>query len=514
MSRSRSLGGSTLWRLSETAGNEAISFAVFVILARLLTPEDFGSVALAGAVMVLMQAVLYHGSTDSLVQLPQYDALHARAAMAANLRLATAMIGVAGAVAWPMAWLLHRPEFAYILWAMLPSLWLRSLCGPMLAALRRQMDFRSIALRTLLGVGLGGVLAIALARAGAAEWALVAQQWTGEIVGFAVLCMASPVKPWSARWNRPALDELLPVALPVMGAQLSNNAARRLDTLAVEWSLGHHAVGIYFMVYRLVFAVQMLTQHGLGDVSLVVLSRHAHDRSAQNAAILRVLKLALLPCGLAFGCLALLAPVLVPVLFGQAWGQAVQPLSLLAALAPAGALVALVGVGLVAAGQAHTFQRLSIGLAVLQLLAIVASSAFGLSAVALAIGVTQWIGLPVALHVLGRGLGLRWPTMARALMPLAACYAFLLGAAWMLALQVGRGASGGAGVDAGGSSWASVAAAVGFAVTWAVVGATSLRQDWLALSSGTAPEAERSSPLPDRGTGSAAVDAPTPGVAG
>jgi O-antigen/teichoic acid export membrane protein len=483
MANSRSLGGSTIWRLTETAGNEAISFAVFVILARLLAPEDFGSVALAGAIMVLMQAALYHGSTDSLVQLPQYTPAHAHAALAANLRLATLMIVLAAAAAWPLGHLLGRPEFSHILWAMLPSLWLRSLCGPMLAVLRRQMDFRSIALRTLLGVALGGGVAIALARSGAGEWALVAQQWMGEIVGFAVLCMTSPVKPWTARWNRSALNDLLPVALPVIGAQLSNNAARRLDTLALEWHLGHHAVGIYFMVYRLVFAVQMLTQHGLGDVSLVVLSRFAKEPAARNDAVLRVLRLSLLPCGLAFGLLALLAPVLVPLLFGAAWLEAVTPLSALAALAPAGAMVGLAGVALVAAGEAQRYQRLSIGLAVTQLVVIFASAPLGLTAVALAIGLWQCAGLPVALSVIGRALGIAKSQLARALAGLMVLYGVALAAAFGWALMQGGG------------TWAWVGAAVAFAAVWGGSAVWIVRQDWVALNLA----ARRSTSSPESG---------------
>lgn len=400
-----SLGSSAFWRLTETVGNELVSFLAFVFLARMLTPHDFGAVALAGSIMVLLQAVLYHGCTDALVQLPSCEPRHARAALAANFRLASALVAAGAAIAWPLALLLERPEFAHLLWALLPSLWLRSLCAPMLAALRRGMDFRSIALRTLLGVLVGGLAALTLGHLGAGAWALVAQQWTSEVVGFAVLAIASPLKPWSGCWNRSALDELLPVALPVTGAQLSNQAARRLDTLAVEWHLGHQAVGIYFLVARLVFAVQMVTQHGLGDVALVVLSRASGRPQVRNALVLQVLRLSALACTVAFGLLALLAGELVPLLFGPSWQEAAAPLAALAALAPAGSMVALVGVALVAAGDARSFQRLSIGLAVVQLAVIMVSAAWGLWAVAVAIGAAQCAALPVALHVLHRSLG-------------------------------------------------------------------------------------------------------------
>ncbi len=470
MTRPTSLGTSTFWRISETLGNEFVSFGVFVMLARLLAPADFGSVALAGAIMVLMQAVLYHGSTDSLIQLAGCERRHSAAALAANLRLAAAMVLVAAVAAWPIALLLDRPEFAHILWTLLPSLLLRSLCAPMLAALRRQMDFRSIALRTLLGVAAGGLIAMVMAHSGFGAWSLVAQQWIGELVGFAVLTIASPVKPWSARWDRRSLDELLPVALPVMGAQLSNNAARRLDTFAVETQLGHQAVGIYFMAYRLVLAVQMVTQHGLGDVSLVVLSRHAGDAAARNAAVLRLLGLAMLPTGLAFGLLALLAPCLLPLLFGSAWAAAVDPVMVLAALAPAGALVALMGVSLVAAGQAQAFKRLSIGTSLAQLAMIFAAAPWGLVAVSFAIGAAQLLAVPLAAAVLRRSLGITAGELLRSLAPMTLLYA--------VSLVVGAWSVGS--VSAG---WPSVVfGSAAFAVLMLGIGLVMARPAWRALS--------------------------------
>lgn len=430
----RTLGASAFWRMSETIGNEVVSFVAFTLLARLLAPDDFGAVALAGAVMVLLQVALYHGSTESLIQLPGYEPRHAHAALAANARLGAALAALGALAAWPMALWLGRPEFAHILWALLPSLLVRSLCSPMLAALRRQMDFRAIAIRTMAGVSVGGVVALLLAHAGAGPWSLVAQQWTSELVGFAVLAFTSPVKPWRAKWDRAALDDLLPVAMPVMGAQLTTTAARRLDTLAIGSHLGDHAVGIYFMVYRLVFAVQMVTQHALGELSLVVLSKVAGPAAApaQRApAVLAVLQLALVPIGVAFGLLTLLGPLLVPLLFGEAWREAAQPLVVMAAFAPAGALVGIVGSALVAGGHAHAFKRLSIGVALVQLIAIAVAARWGLLAVAWAVGLAQLAALPVALAQLARLTGIRGADMLRALTPVTLVYGLALGVAML-----------------------------------------------------------------------------------
>jgi PST family polysaccharide transporter len=272
----------------------------------------------------------------------------------------------------------------------------------MLAALRREMDFRSIALRTLLGVAVGGVIAVFMARSGSGHWALVVQQWSAEIIGFAVLAGTSPVKPWKLRFNMPAFRELLPVALPVMGAAVLAVAARRLDTFALGMYLPNAEVGIYFMVYRLVFAAQMVTQHGLSEVAMVVLSSLSHDPERYRTALLYALRLMAFICACAFGMLAVAGPWLVPWVFGESWLSATEPLRILSALSLGGAIVSIAGVTLVASGYATAFSRLAVGSAIAQLLAVVITARWGLIAVAWGIGIAQCLSVIPAIHMLGR----------------------------------------------------------------------------------------------------------------
>ena len=242
------VASSALWRAIETAGTELVAFIVFTTLARLLVPEDFGAVALAGSIMTMLQGLVYHGFTEALIQKADVTEAHHRAVLAANLSLAAVLVALGLAAAWPIGWVLGRSEFPIIFSALLPSLLLRSMSSPMLASLRRELDFRAIAIRTLLGVCVGGVMAVMMARHGAGYWSLVVQQWSAELVGFVVLARVSPCKPWRLRWSMPALRELIPVALPVAGAALLSVAARRVDSRVRADCLRKRSVGSYSFV--------------------------------------------------------------------------------------------------------------------------------------------------------------------------------------------------------------------------------------------------------------------------
>jgi O-antigen/teichoic acid export membrane protein len=424
---------SAIWRATETAGTELVAFGVFTVLAHLLAPEDFGAVALAGSILTMLQGLLYHGLTEALIQRPSVSDAHHRVALAANLGFAALLVGLGLLAAWPLGYLFGRPEFPYVFSALVPSLLLRGLSSPMLAALRRDMDFRSIAIRTLLGVVVGGGIAVLMAHRGAGYWALVAQQWSVEVVGFVVLANASPSKPWRLRWHAASLRELLPVALPVMGAQFLSNAARRLDTVALGVFMPNRVVGIYFMVYRLVFAAQMVTQHGLSEVAMVVLSSINTDPERYRKGLLRALRLMTFLCASGFGALAVAGPWLVPLLFGAAWQPATEPLRILAALSTGGAVVSIAGVILVASGHAAAFSRLAIGTAFLQLVAVGISARWGLVAVAWAAGLAQCAAVIPALMLLARHYQLTSFSLIKELLPIGLTFGVSLAAAFQLA---------------------------------------------------------------------------------
>jgi O-antigen/teichoic acid export membrane protein len=428
----KKVAASAIWRATETAGTEAVAFGVFTLLAHLLAPEDFGAVALAGSILTMLQGLLYHGFTEALIQRAVVSDAHHRTALAANFVFAALLVALGLAAAWPLGWVFGRPEFPYVFAALVPSLLLRGLSSPMLAALRRDMDFRSIAIRTLLGVLIGGGIAVWMAHRGVGYWALVAQQWSVEVVGFVVLAAASPSKPWRLRWHTASLRELLPVALPVMGAQFLSNAARRLDTVALGVFMPNRAIGIYFMVYRLVFAAQMVTQHGLSEVAMVVLSSINTDAERYRRGLLRALRLMTYLCACGFGLLAVAGPWLVPLLFGAAWQPATAPLRILAALSTGGAVVSIAGVILVASGHATTFSRLAIGTAFLQLVAVGISARWGLVAVAWAAGLAQCAAVIPALMLLARHYQLTWSSLVAELLPIGLTFGLALGTAYEL----------------------------------------------------------------------------------
>jgi O-antigen/teichoic acid export membrane protein len=109
---------SAAWRAVEMAGSEGISFLSFLVMARLLVPEEFGVVAIAGAIVQLAAVVLHRGLPDALIQASNLDDEQVRSALTLSLIGGCALVLAIVAVAWPLGWLLERSHFPVILVAL------------------------------------------------------------------------------------------------------------------------------------------------------------------------------------------------------------------------------------------------------------------------------------------------------------------------------------------------------------------------------------------------------------
>lgn len=425
---------SAAWRAVEMAGSEGISFLSFLVMARLLVPEEFGVVAIAGAIVQLAAVVLHRGLPDALIQASKLDDEQVRSALTLSLIGGCALVLAIVAVAWPLGWLLERSHFPVILVALAPVLVLQAAMLPLHAILRRRFEFRAIAIRTLCATSIGGVVAIVLAQREWGPWALVAQQWVGTLIGTLLVFRFSPVRPWPLRFSRDAVESLVEVARPVLVGGFLMHSTRRFDALALGLFVTDHEVGVYFLVARLVFSVQLLTTHSIGDLGLVVLSRLQGEPAKVAAAVRRAFRLTAYACLLCFGGLMMAAPALVPLLFGDEWRDAVLPLQAMAALSAFGALATVAIQVLVAIGAAGEAGWLSARSSLLQVAAIFGGAALGLMPMVIALGAVQAVMLWPALARIGRRIRLDRGTVLRDLSPIVA--------AWLLALGAGWGVSG------------------------------------------------------------------------
>src|SRR4051794_18433985 len=89
----REITRGAFWMLAEVVGGDSINLISFVILSRLLYPEDYGVASLAGVVAAFLQVLLTRGFADAVVALPNAGEDCISTAFWANLLLAAVLFG-------------------------------------------------------------------------------------------------------------------------------------------------------------------------------------------------------------------------------------------------------------------------------------------------------------------------------------------------------------------------------------------------------------------------------------
>lgn len=346
------MSSGALWSGLEAAVSAVLSIVTSFVIARMIGPAELGVGAAAVAVHIVLWVVVNALFADALVQRATLEPPMLSSAFWASTAIGCAACAIQAGSGWGLAALLHDARLlpmALVLAAPLP---LVGSAGAIQGLLTRERAYRSLALRTLVGQGLGTVVGVAAAIAGAGGWAVVCQQAVTSLAGAMALLIGRGWRPApSLAWSH--VRELLRVGLPLTASTIVLIARYRLFALMIGGSAGAAVLGQVHIAFRLVDTVRELTFTALWRLMLPVLSEHQHDRVGMLVQVdLWVRRAVCVVFPLCLLLAVLLGPV-VALVMGPAWavsGRAAMPLVGLMAMST---VMFPAGVALVALGQAR-----------------------------------------------------------------------------------------------------------------------------------------------------------------
>lgn len=305
-----------------TLGLRPGAVALAIILARLLSPHDFGLLALAMLVFNYANMITDLGMRPTVVQTKEDINKVAYYAfvmvMAASITFTVACILLAE----PLTRLLGGSEelIPILRWmavyVTIDGLWIipESL-------LRRDLRFKELGLSQLPGELASTIIAIPLAMAGFGVWSLVIGNCAGQLLRAALLWFY--YRPWiwirPQKWDKEIVRKMLNFGLPSLGSGLLRYI-QGLDTLIVGRRLGPSSVGLYNKAMGLTARItEMVSNTIFGNILFPSYAKIQDDKPRLARAYLKSTKMVLLmivPVSLG---LALTASLFVPVLLGPKW---------------------------------------------------------------------------------------------------------------------------------------------------------------------------------------------------
>ncbi|MCC6927892.1 MAG: lipopolysaccharide biosynthesis protein [Gemmatimonadaceae bacterium] len=377
----RSLTHGVAWMGSVKWLSQLLAWASTFIVARLLTPADYGLVGLATMYLGIVTLLSEFGIGTTVVTLRDLsqDEL-------AQINTLSLLFGAAGFVvsclAAPLlAAFFDAPGLTWVVVAMAGIFLITGVRVVPQAILQRDMRFRDLAINDGLQSVILAVGAVVFASMGFRYWTLVLSSLLGALLStIGVLRLVRVPFQWP-RWR--ALSPALRFSQHTIVGRLAWYVYQNADFFVAGKLLTKDALGAYRFGWDVAHTpVEKLTSL-VGGVTPAILSAAQHDRSALKRYILRISEaLALLTFPATIG-IALVAGDLVPLALGDRWVSMVAPLQLLGVAAGMRSVAPILPQVLVVTGENRQMMRINVVGAIVMPVAFVIGAKWGTTGIAI-----------------------------------------------------------------------------------------------------------------------------------
>ena len=259
-----------------TLANQAVKFLLTLgstaALARLLTPEDFGLVAMIVSVVGFIQTFKDMGLAMATVQRADINHGQVSTLFWTNLGISAVLTLITAALAPGLAWFYNEPRLTHMTFVLAGTLVFSGLTVQHQALLRRQMRFGALAAIEITSLAVGAASAIAAAAAGLGYWALVLYPLLKEITTTAGVWLTCGWRP-GPPVRRAGVRTMLSFGAHLTGFNLVNYFARNLDKILIGRQWGATPLGLYNKAYQLVLLPIQQINSPVTSVAVPTLSR-------------------------------------------------------------------------------------------------------------------------------------------------------------------------------------------------------------------------------------------------
>ena len=402
------------WSSFSLMVRQVLALLTNIILARLLSPHDFGLVAMAAVVLGFVDLFKDMGTGSAVIQRKELS--EGLLSSIFWINVGVGLIFAAGLyfLSPAIGDFYREPSVAPLMQVMSLSFFVSALSIVQYSLLMREMAFERLAKIELATAIFSSTGAISIAWAGFGVMTLVYQPLLNSVLTLALLWGVGTWRPkWMFHWCE--VREVAGYSLNLTGFSVLNYFARSADNLLIGRYLGALDLGYYDLAYRLMLYPLQAISAVVSKVMFPLYSQIQDDLTRFRRAYLAAAgAIALFSFPLMLGLLAVSQPFVL-ILFGKQW-QPVVPLLMI--FAPIGAIQSVnTTVGSIYQARGRTDLMLRVG-AVFGFLTILAFSVglqWGIIGVATAYAIAYSIMFIPGFHIALRLIDLRLRDLAKVL---------------------------------------------------------------------------------------------------
>lgn len=360
-----------------------------VVLARLLTPQDFGLIAMVTAVTGFVVMFKDMGLSMATVQKAEINHAQISTLFWINVALSLGVMLVTAALAPLIAWFYGEPRLTWITLGLAGAFIFSGLTIQHQALLRRNMRFGTLALIGIIGQLAGIVTAIIAAFYGAGYWSLVLMQLAAAITGAIAVWLACGWRP-GLPVRSSGVRGMLKFGGNITGFNFVHYFARNADNILIGRFIGADALGLYTKAYQLFMKPINEIRNPLCQVAMPILSSIQNQPERYVRYYRQLIDvLATLTVPLTFYCV-IEVDFLIRTLLGQQWLAVVPVFRILAIAALIQPVASTQGLVLVSLGFSDRYLYWGLFNSILTVASFVAGLPFGIEGVAAAYAIANY----------------------------------------------------------------------------------------------------------------------------
>ena len=408
------------WTVLARSTMQLITWASTLIVVRLLSPTDYGLLAMATVVAFYLMMLGEMGLTAALVQRRDIDLATQRSIFGALLIAGVLLFALSSALAPLVARHFSEPRIVPMIVMVSAQFLIMPFTVISQAILSKEMRFSALGIAGIVNALVGATVTLIAAYCGAGAYAL--------ILGILVSALARAISinisaPFLHRpsFNFSALRSLATFSGFVLAERSLWYWFIQFDTLIVGSFLGAALLGVYSVAKQL--AVMPLERFAevMNTVAMPAYSAVQHDMDIVHQSFLKALRLSALIVIPAFWGLGLVAQDLVHVVLGPKWLATVPVLSLLCAMMPLRALGSLASPAVTSVGRPDVSFKCVIINAIVVIPAVAIGTHWQLRGVAAAWAISYPVAYIASTRLVGLCMKLSWRQMVAPLAKPLAC---------------------------------------------------------------------------------------------
>lgn len=307
------------WTVSSRLAGRLIDFVTVLVLARTLTPADFGLTALAMSLTVVIDTVLDVPLIQALTRLKCVRKSHLDTAFTLGVLRGLLLSVVILVAAWPFSRIYNDNRLITLVAAIAIGPVARSLYSPAMVNYVRQMSFRQVFVAEFLGKIIASIVAIALVYLGGGYWAIAATSISTPVATTSISYLLAPYRP---ALSLSRFREFSTFLGWFSTAQVVTAFSWQFDRILLGYFITKADLGQYTMASDLsVLPTQSLIGPAMQPV-MAAFSRINDDRERLRNAYLKASRFTMLIAAPACIGMSLTSDMVVDVLLGSKWKEA------------------------------------------------------------------------------------------------------------------------------------------------------------------------------------------------